>query len=158
MASALTEDTRDGKRRRRTRQRLLKLSIGLAILGLLVPATASATDTECNPNPFQSANECTKVVGTGLYVDSIGGQLFSNTYDFLRDVHIEIYGPGKHGPRFLHNCASFTLDPLGVSDVCLWVNPEPHVRVRAGDYCSQAWQWLHQQWIVVSTECVGVHE
>ena len=42
MPSAFTEDTRDGKQPCRTRRRLLTLSIGLATVGALLPATAFA--------------------------------------------------------------------------------------------------------------------
>ena len=46
MPSASTQDTREGKRLRTMRQRLLKLSTGLVIVGALLPATASALKKE----------------------------------------------------------------------------------------------------------------
>lgn len=124
-------------------------SPGHASHAMAVPLTA----TECNPNPIQSANECTTVVGTGLYVDHISGTLFSNSLEDLTKIHIQIYGP--HGT--LHNCAQFTLPALGVSDPCLWLNPTPSVHVTAGNYCSRAWQKIGSAFYVVSTECVDVH-
>ena len=42
MPSASTQDTRDGQRLRSMRRRLLKLSIGLATLGAMLPAAAFA--------------------------------------------------------------------------------------------------------------------
>jgi hypothetical protein len=133
------------------------IPITLAIGAALVPATAYASATNCNPNPLQEANECTSVKGTGLYVDSIGGQLFSNTYAEIDHVHIEIYGPHGH----IHNCGEFNLAPLGVSEPCVWVNPHPHIHVTAGDYCSRAWERIgsgeRAKYFVLSAECVGVH-
>lgn len=116
---------------------------------MVIPQTA----TDCNPNPIQAANECTTVVGTGTYVDSISGQLFSNDLEELTALHIEIYGPNGT----IHNCAAFNLAAGGVSEPCLWVNPAPHVHVTAGDYCTKAWQRIGSTYHVISTECVDVH-
>jgi len=51
MPSGLTQDTHDGKHLRTMRQRLVKLSIGLATVGAVLPATASAFKAE---GPAQS--------------------------------------------------------------------------------------------------------
>ncbi len=122
------------------------------------PAGASSTvipysATECNPNPLTTVDECTSVKGTGLYVDSIGGQTFSNVPYYVDNVHIEIYGPHGH----IHNCSQFNLGPFGASPVCLWVNPTPHVHVTAGDYCSRAWEHVGSGYVDLSNECVNVH-
>ena len=121
------------------------------------PAVASGagiipnTATECNPNPLTVVDECTTVVGTGTYVDSISGQTFSNSFGDLDNIHIEIYGPGGKIKR----CANFDLGPLGVSDSCLWVNPHPHVHVTAGNYCSRA---INSSGSYLSSECVDVQK
>jgi hypothetical protein len=112
---------------------------------------ASATD--CNPNPLTVVDECTGVTGTGLYVQDIFGQTFSNSFGDVDHVHIEIYGPHGH----IKNCAEFNLGPLGVSPPCLWQNPTPHVHVTAGNYCSRAWQHVGSGYVDLSNECVNVH-
>jgi hypothetical protein len=123
------------------------------IVGPAIPAIPY-TYTACNPNPLELANECTTVVGTGLYVDSISGVTFSNVYYDLTKVHIQIYGP--HGT--IHNCSAFTLHGLGKGPVCLWVNPHPATHVTAGDYCSKAWQQVGSGYVGLSAECVNVHK
>jgi hypothetical protein len=108
--------------------------------------------SECNPNPLLAGSECTVVTGTGTYVDTIGGQFFSQTTVELYKLHIQIYGPGGT----IKNCDTFNLEPLGVSDVCLWTNPHPHVHVTQGNYCSRTWELLNGKSFVVSAECIDV--
>lgn len=107
------------------------------------------TATECNPNPLTVVDECTTVVGTGTYVDSISGQTFSNVITDLDNIHIEIYGPGGKIKR----CNNFNLGAYGVSPSCLWVNPHPHVHVTTGNYCSRA---INSSGSYLSSECVDV--
>jgi hypothetical protein len=120
-------------------------------LHVAIPRTA----TNCNPNPLQSANECTTVVGTGTYVDSISGVTFSNVPYNITRVHIQIYR-ASDGHTF-KNCSEFTLPGFGKGPVCLWVNPTPHVHVPAGDYCSKAWEFTGSGYVELSAECVNVH-
>lgn len=138
------------------RARVWVASGALLLAGIVaVPATTvMASATDCNPNPLTTVDECTSVKGTGLYVDSIGGQTFSNVPYNVDAVHIEIYGPHGH----IKNCPAFNLGPFGASPVCLWVNPTPHVHVTAGDYCSRAWEYLGgTNYADLSNECVNVH-
>lgn len=48
-----------------------------------------------NPDPFSSTAECTTVIGKGLKIQSVYGDITNDTNSVIRDVHIEIfYGPG----------------------------------------------------------------
>lgn len=116
-----------------------------------VPDTGSA----CNPDILEVVSECTVVTGTGLYVDSIGGQTFSNVVYTLDDLHIEIYGPKGH----IANCPQFNLPGGGVSEPCVWVNPHGNsIKEPAGDYCSRVWQYDGDgHYSVLSAECIDVH-
>lgn len=116
-----------------------------------VPGTALASASHCNPNPLQDANECTTVIGSGLYVDSISGVTFNNLVVDIPNLRIRVYGPGN---KTFTSCGKFTLKgPFLKGPVCLWKNPKPHVKMPAGDYCTQ----VAQRSRILSTECVGVH-
>jgi hypothetical protein len=140
---------------------IFMLPVSAASAGTAKPALATSISpealmprsaTECNPNPIQAGSQCTSVKGTGTYVDSIGAQFHSRDYGDLDHLHQEIYGPGG----LIENCKPFDLSPLGVSDVCLWVNPHPHVHVTQGNYCSRTWQVINKKDFIVSSECVDV--
>jgi hypothetical protein len=111
--------------------------------------------TECNPNPLESANECTSVVGKGLIIEHISGVTFSNVPFAIDRVHIQIYGPNGT----LKNCPSFRLPGFGKGKTCLWTNPHPHIKVKAGNYCSKAWEETSTKpvhFTELSAECIKV--
>lgn len=111
---------------------------------------AVLTGQGCNPNPFANQSECTKVVGTGTYIDYIQGWLVNKSTFTEYGVHIEAYGPNGH----IANCPQFTLHPYGQSPTCT-VNI--YQNAAAGDYCTRAWQLQGSRYTVLSAECVNVH-
>jgi hypothetical protein len=115
----------------------------------VIPRTGSG----CNPNLLEAASECTTVVGGGLYITSISGVTFSNVLYEITRVHIQVYGPRGT----IHNCGTFNLPALGEGPVCQWVNPTPHARMPAGNYCTKAWTQSGSAYVGLSAECVDVH-
>ena len=111
----------------------------------------------CNPDPFSSTAECTTVIGKGLKIRSVYGDITNDTNSAIRDVHIEIfYGPGH---KRIHDCGSFNLPPLSVSSTCSWKNPHPKLKVKAGNYCTEAWHKNRRNnYSVLSVECIDIHK
>ena len=153
-----------------SRRNCFKAAAGTAALAIavVVPASAATASTaasshsavasasvspdnssECNPNPVAAVTECTTVTGSTNFIDTLSGFAFNNLPETLDSIHIELYGPGGEIKR----CDPENIPGGGKSDVCLWSNPNPHIAVTSGNYCSRA---IDSSGDYLSNECIDV--
>lgn len=122
--------------------------VSASVLAVAVPGTAMASGTGCGTDPDRIA-ECTQVIGSGLHVTSIAGQVKNFTSGVIL-VEINIVGPHGH----ITNTAPFDVNPGGVTAWKTWHNPNPNANMTPGNYCTQA---KSPQGIIYSEDCIEVH-
>jgi hypothetical protein len=119
-----------------------------SVLLVALPGVAMASGTGCGDDPFNIA-ECTQVIGTGLKVTSIAGQVKNFTNSTIL-VEVNISGPNGH----ITNTAFFDVNSGGVTPWKTWHNPNPNANMTPGDYCTQA---ISPNGTVYSQDCIEVH-
>jgi hypothetical protein len=127
------------------------LSVAIAAASALmvaIPGTALADGTGCGGDTVGVA-ECTQVIGMGLHVTSIAGQV-KNFNSGAISVEIYFLGPNGH----ITNTTFFTVNPGGVTAWMTWHNPNPNANMTPGDYCTQA---ISPQGKIYSQDCIQVH-
>ena len=107
-----------------------------------------ASATACGSAPY-GITECTQVIGQGLQITSIGGQVKNATSTVIK---VEVYFSGPNG--HITNTGFFNVNPGGVTAWQTWHNPNPTAQMKAGNYCTEA---ISPQGLIYSEYCVAVH-
>ena len=128
------------------------MSIAVASAAVLVvtfPGAAMASGTGCGGDEYNVA-ECTQVIGTGLQITSIAGQV-KNFNSVAVGVEILFWGPNNEG---ITSTGWFLVNPGGVTAWMTWHNPNPTANMTPGQYCTAA---IGSNGINYSQDCIDVH-
>ena len=115
---------------------------------------ARSTGQTCPINIVNLVQQCTKVSGSGLHINSLSGWAEHLSYDITDypSVHIELYGPDGH----IKNCPSIDDFPPGyVTLTCTW---SPNANEEPGSYCSQTWSLIGTTYKRLAWACIDVHK